>query len=81
MLPRGAMVCYREWYGQKPGQPNVGLKMHAGAVGKDIAAREKDEEISYGVLDPSAFAEDGGPSIAEAMADRLGRQGLFPPGR
>jgi len=30
-------------------------------------SREKDEEISYGVLDPSAFAQDGGPSIAERM--------------
>src|SRR5262249_805010 len=40
-------------------------------VGMSIAAREKDDKISYGVLDPAAFAEDGGPSIAE----RLGRGG------
>jgi hypothetical protein len=31
-------------------------------------AREKDETISYGVLDPSAFAQDGGPTIAERIA-------------
>ena len=36
-------------------------------VGKGILEREKDETINYGVLDPSAFAEDGGPSIAERM--------------
>jgi len=66
-LPRGCMVLYRSWYGMKPGQPNVGLKLHAAEVGRGIYEREKDEEISYGVLDPSAFAEDGGPSIAEAM--------------
>jgi hypothetical protein len=78
ILPRGAMVCYREWYGQKPGQPNVGLKLHAGEVGKRIYEREKDDgEISYGVLDPSAFAEDGGPSIAEAMASGSGGKVYF----
>jgi hypothetical protein len=29
------------------------------------------DSIAYGVLDPAAFAEDGGPSIAERMA-RMG---------
>ena len=67
LLPRGCMICYREWYGMQPGQPNVGLKLHAEKVGEGIAEREKGEEISYGVLDPSAFIEDGGPSIAERM--------------
>jgi hypothetical protein len=66
-IPRGCMVRYREWYGMRPGEPNVGLKLHAGEVGKGILAREKGEEISFGVLDPSAFAEDGGPSIAERI--------------
>lgn len=67
VLPRGAMVRYREWYGMKSGQPNVGLKLHAEEVGQGILQREKGEDISYGVLDPSAFIEDGGPSIAERM--------------
>lgn len=67
VLPRGCLVLYREWYGMQPGQPNVGLKLHAEVVGKEILQREKGEDIAYGVLDPSAFAEDGGPSIAERM--------------
>jgi Terminase large subunit, T4likevirus-type, N-terminal len=67
VLPRGCMVRYREWYGMKPGQPNIGIKLHAEEVGKGIREREKDESIAYGVLDPSAFIEDGGPSIAERM--------------
>ena len=29
ILPRGALVRYREWYGMKPGTPNEGLKMPA----------------------------------------------------
>src|SRR5262245_58280366 len=63
------MVRYREWYGMRPGEPNVGLKLHAEEVGKGILEREQGETISYGVLDPSAFKKDGGPSIAE----RIGR--------
>jgi hypothetical protein len=68
-LPRGCLVRYREWYGCKPGQPNVGIKAPAQSVGQGILAREKDDTISYGVLDPSAFAEDGGPSLAERIAE------------
>src|SRR5262245_22651472 len=68
VLPRGCMVRYREWYGMRPGEPNVGLKLHAEEVGKGILEREQGETISYGVLDPSAFKEDGGPSIAERIA-------------
>jgi hypothetical protein len=67
VLPRGCLVRYREWYGCKPGQPNVGVKIHAEQVGMGIVAREKDDKISGGVLDPSAFAQDGGPSIAERI--------------
>lgn len=70
-IPRGAMVRYREWYGVKKDQgqtiPNVGLKMFAEAVGQGIREREREESISYGVLDPAAFSEDGGPSIESRM--------------
>ena len=74
-IPRGAIIRYREWYGST-GQPDVGLKLTAEQVAEGIVAREtkepKDIEgktpISYGVLDPAAFAQDGGPSIAERMA-------------
>ncbi len=76
ILPRGALVRYREWYGASA--PNVGLKMPAEDVADGIIARETDEPrgldnqsgISYGVMDPAAFASDGGPSIAERMATR-----------
>lgn len=77
-LPRGCLIRYREWYGAK--SANVGLKLTAEEVGKGIVARETRMEeingkselvrdsISYGVLDPSAFKQDGGPSVAETMA-------------
>jgi hypothetical protein len=69
VIPRGALVRYREWYGAAA--PNVGLKLPAEDVADRIRALEQgDGRIVYGVLDPAAFASDGGPSIAERMARR-----------
>jgi hypothetical protein len=66
-LPRGALVRYREWYGST--SPNVGLKLPAEDVARGILEREQPKEIiKYSVMDPAAFAVDGGPSIAERMA-------------
>jgi hypothetical protein len=64
-LPRGALVRYREWYGASA--PNVGLKLTAEEVARGIKAKEAGDKIAFGVLDPAAFAVDGGPSIAERM--------------
>lgn len=69
VIPRGALVKYREWYGCVAGRPNTGLKLTAEQVADGIKEREK-ETVEYGVLDPAAFAEDGGPSIAHRMMDR-----------
>jgi hypothetical protein len=65
-IPRGALVCYREWYGWS-GEPNVGCKMTASAVGDGIRQLERGESMNDEVVDPAAFSEDGGPSIAERM--------------
>lgn len=70
-VPRGALVVYREWYGWN-GKPNTGCKLTAEKVGEGIQqleALDAAEGItpSDSVLDPAAFARDGGPSIAERM--------------
>jgi hypothetical protein len=72
-LPRGALVRYREWYGsEKPAEGAKGLKLTAEQVADGIVSREaEDPRLSYAVLDPSTFKEDGGPSIAERMNARL----------
>lgn len=68
-LPRGALLRYREWYGSSA--PNVGIKMPAEDVADRIKKLERDDpKMAYGVIDPAAFASDGGPSIAERMAHR-----------
>ena len=70
-FPAGALIKYDEFYGWN-GTPNVGLRMSSSAVGKAIRERDLEQaaagyNISYGLADPSIFAEDGGPSIAESM--------------
>lgn len=65
ILPRGCMVRYREWYGAS--SPNIGLRLDAEDVAAGIKSRESGEHINAAVLDPSAFANNGGPSLAERM--------------
>lgn len=77
VLPRGCLVRYREWYGAS--KANTGLKLTAQEVGKGIADREAEDDIAYGTLDPAAFAEDGGPSIAENMRVGSGGKIIFKP--
>lgn len=84
-IPRGALIRYREWYGvaKRPDgsiEPNVGIKLHADEVGKGLIEREKnDPPINGGVLDPAAFAQDGGPSIAERIYKGSGNKVSFRP--
>lgn len=72
LIPRGAIIRYREWYGAQPGFANQGLKMPADEVAKGIKEREthngKREYVAYGILDPAAYAVISGPSIGETMS-------------
>lgn len=72
-LPTGAIVTYRELYGWN-GTPNVGLRWPATRVAQAILKAEvntqtgQKESITYGVIDPSAYSNQSGPSHAERMA-------------
>ena len=67
--PKGALVRYREWYGDIEEQVGVGLKMRNEDIAAGILAREaKDEEIEYSVGDPSIWSNQGGISIGEQFA-------------
>jgi hypothetical protein len=68
LIPRGALLRYREWYGATG--PNVGLKLTAEAVADGIKERSLNEVYAYSVADPAIFSMDGGPSIAERMSNR-----------
>lgn len=82
-LPRGALVRYREWYGCQVDENgvsmhnNVGLKLTIGQMASGIAERERFEpkneldraKIAYRVAGLDLFKEEGGPSLAERMAE------------
>lgn len=65
VLPRGALVRYREWYGASG--PNKGIRLTAEEVAAGILERDQGEKYAYSVIDPAAFAQDGGPSIGERL--------------
>lgn len=77
-IPRGALVVYRERYGWN-GKPNEGERKTAAEVAQAILTAEIGDhqiiENNYELnkIDPSTFATNGGPSIAEEMA----RQGIW----
>jgi len=60
----------------RKGKPNEGLKMVAEAVGQGINERDGGDKIGVSYLDPAAFAQDGGPSIAERINKNL-NTGMF----
>jgi hypothetical protein len=64
-FPRGALVVYREYYGAK--KPNEGVRMAAEDVARAIAEMDGDDRIQDSVIDPAAWQQNGGPSIAERM--------------
>lgn len=72
-VPRGSLVVYRELYGWN-GEPNQGCRWTANRVGAEIRAAEDEDHhiiranITLSKVDPSTYATNGGPSIAEEMA-------------
>lgn len=80
ILPRGALVRYREWYGTRdPSVPGKGLKLSGAKVGQGIVKLEKlDPKLTGGVLDPSTFKEDGGPPISEMINGELVKAKMVP---
>ena len=70
VFPKGAMIIYREWYGGKMTTEGrwVGLKLRNEDIANGILDRESGERIDDSVIDPAAYAQNGGPSIAETMA-------------
>lgn len=51
---------YREWYGCKPGEPDVGLRLIASQVAEGILEREGGERVRLRYADPSIYNKLGG---------------------
>lgn len=65
IYPKNSLVVYREWYGGKDGK---GWKLPISEVARGIKSMELRGETRYSVIDPAAFKEEGGPSIAEGLS-------------
>jgi hypothetical protein len=65
VIPRGALVRYREWYGARGG---TGVRLDAEAIAAGILEREHGERVGDAVADPSIFSHSSGPSIGETLA-------------
>lgn len=68
----GRAYLYREWYGCKPRQANVGLELTPVQIAEGIIEREQ-EEIHENlnvlrVADPAIFDKSRGDSVADQMA-------------
>ena len=74
-IPEGSLVVYREWYGAATDErgelmPDVGIKMPATEIGLQIGRLSKFEpRRKWSVIDPSAFKEEGGPSVATRILE------------
>jgi len=72
MGPDGCLYRYREWYGCKPRQANVGIELTPVQISDGILEREQ-QEISENirvlrVADPAIFDKSRGDSVADQMS-------------
>lgn len=77
-FPRGAIICYREWYGIKTDEkgdfePDTGVRLNAEEVRDGILERTGDERLAYVVCDPAMWGTQTGPSPAEIMYNETGK--------
>lgn len=80
-VPKGGLIVMDELYGIEEDQygvfkPNHGSREYAEQVGQKLARWSAPNSA---VLDPAAFSEDGGPSIAERLYLGSGRKIQFRP--
>jgi hypothetical protein len=68
---RGTLVRVAEWYGMKPGKPNVGLGLTADQIAKGILEREREafpnRVVQAGPADSSIFDVQDGHCIGDSF--------------
>lgn len=69
--PAGRAYRYREWYGCKPRQANVGIELTPRQIAQGILEREEEERRNNirieRVCDPACFDKSRGDSVADQM--------------
>lgn len=77
IAPDGTAYLYREWYGCKPRQANVGVEYTPRQIAMGITIREEEYEYKNNihvdrVADPAIFDKSRGDSVADQMAPQYG---------
>jgi hypothetical protein len=70
--PDGCAYRYREWYGCKQGQANIGIKLSPRQIAEGIVEREEEDEEKENIVvdriaDPAIFERSRGDSVAQQM--------------
>lgn len=77
----GRAYRYKEWYGCKPRQANVGLELSPVEIAEGIIERMKEESENNlfvdGVADPAIFDKSRGDSVADQMMPCSTHKGVF----
>ncbi len=73
----GDIWIYRELYGMKPNQPDVGTEEDPKQVAIKVKAAEKMESISYGVADPSIWQKHKQIRDGESVAETFAKEGVY----
>lgn len=68
-VPRGSLICYREWYGCSPFKPSEGLGMRNEDIAAGILERSPEGGIIGTVTDSLPFQDRGGRTIAQVFAE------------
>lgn len=71
IIPPGALICYREWYGAQPDNPAKGIHMRNEDIAKEIASKTKETMSGITLSDSYPFADRGHAKGGEkfTMAD------------
>lgn len=72
----GVAYCYRELYGMKPNQPDVGTEEDPRQVAERVKELEKGENISFGVADPAIWQKRKEIRNGESVAETFAKSGI-----
>lgn len=79
--PVGRVYRYKEWYGCRSSQANVGLELSPAQIALGIIEREQDEYQNNlpidRIADPAIFDKSRGDSVADQMRPNGAHQGVF----
>lgn len=80
--PNNVCYLYKEWYGGKKGQANIGLEMSPAQIAEGILEREKEYETANNIYvdriaDPAIFDRSRGASVADQMRPDATHGGVY----